>query len=199
MQRLLRLQQRDAERVAEYATRFVDVYRQASRKTRKAGREWYPVAHSQCLAIAKELGYDTKRVCFAAAALSNNIDWEQNVALTYNVALCVKNGVPATGHFGYLLEKATRILRDGDFGALSGPKVVPFAWAIWRKRSNAAVVDRWIWRICDPDTRWLTAKRLRLAQIALRRTARQLRVPVSDLQAIVWLAVRSGEVEPLPF
>ena len=190
--------QDDRRTIAGYAERLESVYKSSSAKERHEGKLWYEQANAECRKIAKEHGFAVKRVCYATAAVSNNKQWEANVNLIDNIAYAVKNGLEPYGHFATLLDKAVRILRDGDFKALSGPKVIPFARAIYRPHSSAAVIDRWMARAAGLDTR-LTPAKLRFIQTALRRVARKVRRPVSDVQAIVWIAIRNQAANPLPF
>ena len=138
-----------------------------------------------------------KRLAYATAALSNNMTWESNIALAEQVAFDVSRGIPANGHWAMCLDKATRILRNGDFAALSGPKVEPFARALLGDQ-NAAVIDRWMWRAAfgeNPPS--LTFKRHREVAVALRRLAKIVHRPVVDVQAITWLVVQRLFAAPL--
>lgn len=186
--------------IRRYSDNLLAVYRRSSPQERVEGKAWYDVARSACREISQRHGFPLKNVCFAMAALSNNVQWETNVDICNDVAFQVRQGLELKGHFTDCLEKAAACL-NGNLEALSGPKVIPFAQAIYHKHSQAAVVDRWIWRACGgfAESKWLTAARLRRVQAALRRVARKVRRPVSDLQAIVWLTIQNDANNPVPF
>lgn len=177
-----------------YARNLKAVYCRSIDSDQESGEVWYAIAKDECRKISRETGFSLKRVVWAMAALSNNKSWEANVDLTRAVCFQLRNGKQATGHFGHLIEKAVGILEDGNLGLLSGPKVIPFAMAIYQSKSNAAVVDRWMWRaaydLADEVPLYLTPARLARVAIALRRVARHLQVPVSVLQAIIWITIR---------
>ena len=135
--------------ITAYASNLRRVFDRASFLDQIEGNEWYGKAKAECRKISRETDYPLKRVVFAVAVLSNNKSWEQNVVLARNVAFSLRHGIKLTGHFSDLLDKAKRILEDGDFSALSGPKVVPFAMAMWQPSSNASVIDRWMWRAAN--------------------------------------------------
>lgn len=177
-----------------YARNLLAAYCRSSEDDRAIGRDWYRLAKDECRKISKETGFSTKRVVWAMAALSNNKSWEANIDLTRAVCFQLRHGKTPTGHFGHLIEKAVGILVEGEFNLLSGPKVIPFAQAMWQPLSDAAVVDRWMWRAghseADIIPLWLSPARLRRVAIALRRVARHLQLPVTTVQAIIWITVR---------
>lgn len=177
-----------------YARNLLAIYCRSIDGDRESGKQWYVNAKEECRKISRETGYSLKRVVWAMAVLSNNKQWETNVDLTRAVCFQLRHSKRVTGHFNHLLEKAELILVEGDFGALSGPKVIPFAMAIYQPTCDAAVVDRWVWRAAhrEDDTVpiYLTPARLNRVAIALRRVARHLQLPVTIVQATIWVAVR---------
>ena len=172
----------------DYVSNLRAVYQRATPLDIAEGRLWYPAARGEVHDLAKQYSYPLKRVAFAAAALSNNMEWGQNVALAEHVCWAVRNGVPARGHYPACLDKAVRILRDGDYAALSGPKVEPFARALLGDM-RAAVVDRWMYRAAA-ETGWVTEFRTHNIAAALRTLAREYHKPVAVLQAIIWVTIR---------
>lgn len=165
------------------------VYERATPEERIDGAVWYLKAREQLARIAGVYHLTQEIVAYAAAALSNNMEWEANVALTDSVAWAVSRGVEPRGHFPLCLEKATRILQ-GDLTALKGPKVEPFARALFGDM-RAAVVDRWMWRAAMPEgSAHLTHKRIRDVSSALRLLSYETRLPVVVVQATIWLTIR---------
>lgn len=176
----------------DYVTSLRAVFSRATIRQVYEGRLWYPTARGVLFDLSKRYRFSLKRAAFAAAALSNNIEWDANVALLEHVMWAVRNGVPARGHFPMCLNKAGAILARGDFAALSGPKVEPFARALLGD-ANAAVIDRWMWRAADGiDGLRVTEKRARDVALALRQVARDVHRPTADVQAIVWLVAKEG-------
>jgi len=165
-------------------------YRQADPEDRRHGAAWYFAARGELFDVAQRYRYPLKRVAYAAAALLEHV-----------AAMCrAGRGRDARGHYGHCLRKAVAILERGEYRALSGPKVVPFARALYGEH-DAAVVDRWVWRAAG-GVGYLTARRTRDVQAALRRLAREVRRPVAIVQAIVWVVVRRAAdpaQEPIPF
>lgn len=183
------------DRTASYAKALREVYDRATPQDVQNGRIWYPMARGDVYDVAKRYRVSLKRACFAAAALSNNMAWEQNVALLEHCAFSATVGQDPHGHYPMCLERAMRILRAGDFAALSGPKVVPFAHALVGD-TRAAVVDRWVYRAAA-ESGWPTLKRSRDIAVALRMVAKDIRRSVSETQAIIWVTVQrlSAQVE----
>lgn len=178
--------------IIDYLPALRAAYSRASALQIAEGRLWYPMARGQLFDLAQRYGVSVKRAAFAAAALSNNIEWDQNVALLEHVIWSVKTSTEPRGHFPACLKKAVAILKHGQFDALSGPKVEPFARALLGD-TNAAVVDRWIWRAAGGiDGKQVTTRRARDVGVALRLLGREVHRPASDVQAIIWLATREG-------
>lgn len=175
-------------RIDAYTAALSGMYARADAVDMAEGRVWYPLARGDCYDAARLYNYSLKRACFAAAALSNNMEWRQNVALLEHVMFSVRNAVDPHGHYAPCLDKAVRILRSGEFKALSGPKVVPFAYALLGD-SRAAVVDRWMYRAAG-ELSWPTERRSREIAVALRIVAKDVRRSVSECQAIIWTTIR---------
>lgn len=189
----MREQRSDVEVIDYYTTNLQGVYNRSSFKDEVDGGEWYSLGKRELRKISRETGFSLKRITWACAVLSNNTGWERNLDLVRSVAFQLRNDMEPTGHCQQLLDKAKRILVDGDFSALSGPKVIPFAQALWQPWSSVAVVDRWIFRAAygdDPLPPSLSPGRLRRIQVALQRVAREVELPTTTVQAIIWLTIR---------
>lgn len=186
--------QSDSLVIDAYATSLLHVYERATFKDEVAGSEWYDMAKSECRKISRETGFSHKRVVWAMAALSNNKSWESNVDICRNVCFALRHHMEPKGHFKHLIDKAKRILVDGDFSALSGPKVIPFAQAIWQPSSDACVIDRWMWRAAHDEVAsiplYLSPARLRRTAIALRRVSNHVKLPCTIVQATIWTVIR---------
>ncbi len=188
---------------AEYATALRAVYDRATAEDVRNGRMWYYTARGELWDLSKRYRVSLKRTAYAAAALSNNMEWGANVALLEHVLHVLTRGIGRPrGHYAPCLRKATAIIRRGEFGALRGPKVVPFAAALYGDMS-AAVIDRHMWRAASGDKFTnLTDKRSADCAAALRRVARDVRKPVAEVQAVIWVVQRRGDdpsQAPIPF
>src|SRR5262245_51405453 len=166
------------------------VYLTASDSQKAAGKLWYPTARGQLYDLAKRYRQSLKRTAYVAATLSNNREWGTNMALAERVIRDHIAGAKLSGHYGHLLDKSLRILTRGDFKQCKGPKVAPFARALYGDTS-AAVIDRWMLRAADPDgSNWPNPSRIRRVAGALKALARELRQSVTTVQATIWLAIR---------
>lgn len=172
---------------SQQESRLLAAWRSASRETRRAGRAWYPAARQAAGDIARRRGISFKRSVYLIAVLSNNKDWDVNLDLADDVVTQWKHGDELRGHYRPLLAKAERILA-GDFAALQGSKVVPFARAIYGDDS-AAVVDRWMFRIVGELPRGGNSRdaSVRRVSTALRNVARRVRRSVVEVQATIWI------------
>src|SRR5579864_7259738 len=175
----------------DYLANLRAVWDRADADDKRHGRMWYYVARGELWDLSRRYRVSLKRVCYAAAALSNNMAWPDNVALTEHVLFALTRGMQPRGHYARCLWKARAIIRRGHFGALRGPKVVPFAAALYGDTS-AAVVDRWVARAAGIVGR-LTDKRSADIAAALRALARDVRRPVSETQAIIWVTIRRAD------
>jgi len=174
--------------ISQYARNLRSIWESATAEDVQAGRIWYPMARGELYDVAREFRFSLKRTAFAAAALSNNMEWSQNVALLQHVCFSVVANADPHGHYARCLDKAVQILRDGNFKALSGPKVVPFAYALMGD-VRAAVIDRWMYR-AGGESGWPTERRSRDLAVALRLVAKDIRRSVSETQAIIWTTIQ---------
>src|SRR5690242_21253093 len=112
----------------DYVSALRAMFARADATDIAAGRAWYYVARGELWDLSRRYRVSLKRCAYAAAALSNNMEWGQNVALLEHVLFTITrgNGRPR-GHYARCLDKASRIIRRGEWRALRGPKVVPFA------------------------------------------------------------------------
>ncbi len=175
----------------DYRAALGEVYGRATRTDRAAGRMWYPIARGQLWDLAKEDRVSLKRTAYAAAALSNNMEWGANVELLRHVLHATTHGQAPHGHYAPCLAKASAILLRGEWDALRGPKVRPFAQALYGDR-NAAVIDRHMARAAGLYL-GLTARRHVEIGAALRQLARDVRRPVADVQATIWIVQRRND------
>lgn len=177
--------------MGKQASRLLEAWRAADRETRRAGRAWYGAARQAAYFLARRRGISFKRAVYLIAVLSNNKDWDVNLDLADDVAAQWRKGDELRGHYRPLLDKAARIL-GGDFAALRGTKVVPFAHAILGD-DDAAVIDRWMIRAAgerQPTGQNSREAAVRRVSEALRGVARHVRRPVAEVQATIWVATR---------
>lgn len=151
------------------------------------GAAWYDEARGAMYDLAHRYHRSLKRVAYATAVLSNNTAWPENLALVEHVLWAVGNGLTPRGHYRALIDKAVRIVRDGEFKALRGPKVVPFARALMGDTS-AVVVDRWVLRAAGAYPSGWNAylADMRRVEVALRMLAREVHGKPARVQAIIW-------------
>ena len=177
----------DTAATAEVTARFLTAYANATPEQIDSGRLWYLRARSACGRLAERHGFDLLGTVKAAAVLSSNVGWDRNLELLDSL-LAVPGDNPGT--FGRVYRQALDSLLDG--AAVTGPKRNPFASAILGI-GDSAVVDRHILRAAGYP-RKSTPRRMRICAAALRAAAGSLRVPVTTLQATVWLVERDENV-----
>ena len=126
---------------------ILSVYGSGSNEDRKAGRNWYPEANRWCTQQSKELGVSVKVFAAITAALSPACRWERNkidaanlIRFNGNVKVCTYNTNK---------NKAIAIMRTGNVGLLSGPKVVAFYNCMLQPDIDMVVVDRHAMRIYE--------------------------------------------------
>lgn len=154
---------------------------------------WYPSAHLVARDQANEYGLTIETTSGILAALSPRLGWGPNVMLAER--LLATGGTLDRGGLGRSLRQARAIHGGGaPLDVLGGPKTRAFYSAILTAgESPDPVIDRHAWdmlvgkRLASPPT----AKQYRMGAEMLSRAARILEVPVSQVQAVTWLAWRS--------
>lgn len=161
---------------------------------------WYLREGERVRAAARKAGVDELRALNAAAVLSPAVRWEDLVRRLPAFLLAFRRAAelgeerstrpPRFPGYGSNVVKAWRVLA-GDREP-TGPKVSRFARNL-RGDETPVTVDRWAARAAGlPDgggRAWY-----RRIETAYRELARHVGLPPSRVQAILWVAVRSGVV-----
>lgn len=166
------------------------------------GETWYPKAKRTIEAIAKRHNVTFETAAAVTAVLSPNIRWYSNVKLAERVIWSQQNSyMPYARSFWAYYEnvlKAYDILRHGPIVGhnVKGRKVIPFFENLLTGGHGRPVIDVWMIRILTSDHR-LHIKRSKInektheaMQAAIAQLALELAVPVSSLQAALWLAAK---------
>lgn len=151
----------------------------------EAGADWYVQARLTAYRIARENGSNLREVSGVIAALSPRLHWTANVRAAERLV----TGQDVPGVFMGSLVKAQRIWAgEKPLAVLSGPKVRAFYRALIG-HSHVGVVDVWVARAAGIKGS-LTKKRYAEVVQALTDAAFHASVPVTTLQATVWVAER---------
>jgi len=166
------------------------IYDLASRNDRLEGKGWYPYALSECSALADRYEIDRQRVVWATAALSPQLKWERNIRAT---RLVLEGWPKVAGVYPINVEKAWRIVYDGNLDVLNGPKVQSFARCIWGDPESVCV-DTWAWRVWAGADLWAKPPSLDRVYDAIaedyRTAARVIGLEPRQVQAITWVSFR---------
>ena len=165
---------------------------------RQRGRQWYPAAREWAESLARETGYTLEQVVAVLAITSPGIQLTTNLAHTERI---MRGETGTGGRFPNVNRPKIRaVLTSPDAASeyVRGPKVGPFHRAILGD-ADALVLDRWaIWAATGQtasehardDVHALDKSRRAMIEDAYRALARKVRIPVRDLQAVIWLQVR---------
>lgn len=154
------------------------------------GASWYVDARREARRLARTYNVGLGAACGVIAALSPRVQWSQNLKLAEEV---LATGTVKAGAMRDNLLKAQRIA-DGEqpLRVLGGPKVRAFYRALTGD-ADAAVIDTWMLTAVAWPREGVTQGQYNRIEHALREAARITRLPVSELQAIVWTQVRGRE------
>jgi hypothetical protein len=167
------------------------------------GSEWYHNAYKEAESIADECEtVNPMQVCGVIAALSAGVQWDVNKRQAR--ALCIahdqlKNvyGV-AISTYKPQLKKAIRILGGEHPDVALGKqawKTKAFFWNMFFWEDDEHVtIDRHIWRAAGLDGVWITHKRYRMVEKAIKMLAEEVGRLPHQIQAIIWVAVVDGDI-----
>ena len=187
-------------RVRTYVRHILAAYARCSPEQRTAGIEWYAAAKAYAVRMGALYSFPVDRVAYAIAALSPAVSWVEQTRRGGNVETVLAHvadgaaGLPRCAGYTKNRLKAVRIL-NGDFSALSGPKVTAFAANILGA-GERVTVDRHAAAIAANLSR--SAKggtgNVSIGIVAMRRiaaayvdAARAIGLRPCELQAAVWL------------
>ena len=203
--RRVRLKTWDLER------RILAAWKDATTGESIAGRDWYQLAHDECLRIAQESGQSVSTVAGVVAAISPGLRWSRNIFWARELVIAWPEGraeellVPTYSKGN--TAKAVRILAgESPESVLRGPKVTAFYRLIRDRGANEldvcvdghayALATGWGGAIrSDPysdahdptKTVRISKPELRRVTQAYIRLARKLVVYPNVLQATTWL------------
>lgn len=179
----------------------------ASTEDYNAGLCWYQQAHDLAVTLATQYGYELWQTAGVIAALSPQQSWAFNQRAAAAAIEAHSKGEPVTqqmtGQTQANVSKALRIL-DGEaltttIGAClpkSGHKVWSFAQNIIAPSvSRNVTIDRWAvkaWATPETEFKHLTPNRYARCEADYQAAAAALGIMPSQLQAIVWVAIRGS-------
>ena len=191
----------ETELIEHYAEKLVAIYQNT--ESRESGLNWYEHARELAASIAAETGVSMKAAAAVIAVCSPNMRWESQVAYTAPLVRYLRAGgdpygsqCPPAALYRTNIEKARRIIFEGDLDAVRGEKVTAFYRNIIGDKS-VVTLDVWAIRACigrgadekaiAPYTRG--RKRL-ILEAAYHKAAALVGETVADFQAVIWCAVR---------
>lgn len=163
------------------------IYLDAEPALLKAGREFFPLENKMLRGIAEEFNKPLENTIWAYAALSPQQTWAQNIRTLRR--LMANSGFINPGHLPRESHRAWAALL-GDFEAVRGPKVRPFARAILGD-PKAVAIDRWVLRgLGHGNSDSCSNKQYQEYELDIRTVADIIKEEPRALQAIIWLAKR---------
>ncbi|MFZ2738252.1 MAG: hypothetical protein WAY02_08475 [Burkholderiaceae bacterium] len=180
------------------------IYDSSDAETRRAGAEWYAVAHDDCAALARDLGLPAISVIGAAAAISPGMRWSLTIAHVGMLHKAMRNRqrhvVPT---YRALFTARARAILRGELpeDVLRGPKVIAFYRSI-RARGDCSdvVVDGHAWNIAlgtigpirnNVTAPRLTDRRYRTCAELYRQAGAARGVTAGAMQATTWIQHRA--------
>jgi len=187
-------------RIARYTRNILRVYRDAPRRLKRDGAQWYAVEHEKLAALALDLGKPLESVAGAAAAISPGMRWDLVYYYVRELAGNDPDAVSVPTYSRANVDKAIRsLLGDDPLAVLGGPKVRAFyALLVSPSTSDAVVIDGHAYNIARaertalrgdniPAAARVTSARYRWAEKAYRRAAELLNVAPHAVQTVTWL------------
>ena len=197
----------------EQAANIVKFFEAATSAEIDGGLSWYADVRSLVTGWARYYAATRKRVAGVVAVLSPNTPWEKNLEYAHNAVANwedvphkpLEKTVEALKDFGVTtfntsIEKAYKILSEGDFSQVSGQKVRSFWSNIYDVNSTAITHDvhsrRVVFNNTDLLSKAITPKYYRTAEVAyhyafdiISQDVPELEHPY-QLQAITWEVAR---------
>lgn len=94
------------------ATRNVtNIFRDAPAATKQAGREWYPKAHDEAVAVGRTAGGSTRTGAGIIAAVSPSMSWENNIPAAHQLAGLPDHHIHAMGMANEAQKQASREIK----------------------------------------------------------------------------------------
>lgn len=187
----------DVITVDDIALNVLTLYAESDRKERETGMDWYASAYRDCATIADRWGLDVRTVVAVVAVTSPLMQWSRNLFVAEGLIALFTLGLPSSR--GQTLNNSGR----RAYRALSGdlddversPKVANFYHSIMGDR-GAVCIDRHAYTAATGfpgATVSIGVAPYRIIAAGYREAARDLRLGVRHLQAIVWCAVQGGK------
>lgn len=182
----------------EFVSNILLAYLSSSPEDRSSGRWWYPTANSIARGMAHEFGISVSQMAGIIAVLSPQISWERNCIVAYEFMRSPYER--PTGITTDNWVKAKEIY-EGRLGFIRGNKVRSF-WSciLTGGDTNEVTIDTHSVDVAlgeearEKDKRYLVNKQIYGIFVdAYREAARQLRLPVTEVQATTWVWHRKGE------
>lgn len=210
------LRKRKFGRSPRILTALGDIWERATLPQRYDGATWYPRAHDQAVALAGEYGTGPETAIGVIAAVSPSNPWEESKGRPGNLqdartllrAHATGTELPLVGTYGHRnVEKAREIMDGADpLSVLSGPKVRSFYRNILRPDDSGYVtIDRHAkcaaLRIETERDKYGTVSLAEYPWLSrhYQTVAAKIGVPVTVLQATVWVYWREYVLTVVPF
>jgi hypothetical protein len=180
--------------ILEMEANILSVYARATSTQIHEGREWYETARRLVTLIARESGYEEKRIAYCLAALSPRNPWQWNVADAYIYAMAARDGLP--------MPSATTFKRNQRiaWAALTSDEA-PWKGAALKVRNfveavmgnmGAVVIDVWAARVATNGelNQARNVGQYRAMDIAYRSAAIRVGATPCGIQAATWIVAQ---------
>ena len=187
----------------------------ASTHERHLALTWYDVAHTHAQGLASTYGISIHQACAVLSVLSPGCDWDTNIRNAEDVckAWVLESYDAVVSTYNGQLQKAYHILDSG--ATLTGEGMFPFISQHSAQKTRAfylnilypqldtyVTIDRWILRALGLDVQRTTPKLYALGTRAMRIMAKHYGVLPQQMQALVWVCIRTRDGVPqmaMPF
>ena len=183
------------------ADRIIAAYNAAAPQVRAYGLTWYTGQYAALAQkVARETGVTFEQAAAFIAVCSPQTPWSAQVEHTAAAVRHLLNGgsvetAPPCSLYRANIEKGRRVVIEGDFSAVAGPKVGMFYRNCIGDHS-VVTVDVWAIRVVvgrnakiDP---WTKGRKHALICAAYHLAAGRLGLPVAHVQAVAWVVERDG-------
>ena len=172
---------------------YKDLFEKADGDERSQASNWYPQANKIVMDISRKSGVTEEQVAGIIAVLSPLVEWSLNVkAAKVFIESRGRGRIPG---FRKNREKALAILKKNDLSQVRGPKVFEFYNTLLNPKHPIPVIDSQMIQAFYSDARLEKndvsmiggTKRREPLQKAVVRLAEERSLPVSTVQAQIWL------------
>ena len=176
--------------ISEIKNNLREVLYLADAETWEEGENWYRVAREWCSVQGNRYGYSWDRVAAIVAVLSPQLRWNKNL----ETAEAVLSNKDTVGILQNSLRKAYAIVDGTSFFELVDPKRSPKVYNFYLSILGSpisACIDSHMYRAAYRMKVYPTYRRYQDVAFVVRRLGREIGVPATTLQAIIWCTVKS--------